>query len=155
MTAAHLDDLYWRLGAQYDSSIDQAEHRPEHDANSTGKHAICEHKEPFIPISSSLAINVYSGQLTTYGTTLMQLAYCAGAITGSGDGATVAAIPPSARQCFLLELSHGSVIRRQTVLEPEKSASPQSSLTCVGHCALSRPRNAHSSVFWRWPCQRV
>ena len=136
--AAHFDDLYWRLSAQYDSCTDQAEHRSEHDANSTGKHAACEHREPSTPISFPLAISAWIVQVATCGTILMQSRMCAGAIAVSGDGGSVAAIPPSARQCVVLELSHGSTIRRQTVLEPEKTASPQSSPTWVRHCALSR-----------------
>ena len=83
-------------------------------------------------------MNAWIGQLTAYDIILIKLAMCAGAIAVSGDGGSVAAIPPSVRQCVVLELSHGSVIRRQTGLEPDKTVSPQSSLTWVRHCALSR-----------------
>ena len=99
---------------------------------------IPKHMQPLIPINSLLLMHAFTFQLNFHVTILMQVAMCAGAIAVSGDGGSVAAFPPSARQCSVLEVSHGSVIRRQTVLEPVTPAGPQSSLTWVRHCALSR-----------------
>ena len=154
MMAAHLDDLYWRLSAQYDSCTDQAEHRPEHDANNPGKHADCEHREPYISINPpGNKCSKCSAEYAWYypdatsdvcrcyccfwrwglcgcNSTISPAVYCAGAFSW---------LCHQAADCF------GA---RETRFTPEQPD--------MGPALRSEPqRHAHSSSFWRWRCQRV
>ena len=66
------------------------------------------------------------------------LLHNAGALAISGDGAFMAAIPPSATHCYILELVAGSHIIQHAAVKPETPPeSSRGSDVQHMHCALS------------------
>ncbi len=61
----------------------------------------------------------------------------AGALALSGDGNVMAAIPPMASHCSVLELEHGSHLRQDSLIKP---GSSQKGPNVAPLCALSESR---------------
>ncbi len=124
------NDIYWRLAAQYDGSIEQEKPTDSTKSAGTGGHA---------PPNSSVDLclfQVCTG--TEYGTLRQQhnqCVSCAGALALSGDGNTVAAMPPRATPCSVLDLEHGSHLRQHSLIKP---GSNQKGTDVAPLCALSK-----------------
>ena len=70
------------------------------------------------------------------------LLHIAGALAISGDGAFMAAIPPSAAHCYILELVAGNHIIQHAAVKPETPPEPsRGSDVQRTHCALSYSGN--------------